>query len=104
MTIRPIEFQVSIPKTFDASKEQQNFLKRSDIVAQQNALSSKELASKKMNSVNDTEKTEKKDIKNDSEEKNQSKNRNKQNKNKEEKTIKEDHSFCFDPGKIDIKI
>lgn len=103
MTIRPIELQLSIPKTFDASKEQQNNLKRSDINAQHNALTVNEETKKKMNSVNDTEKSEKKDLRNDSSKKDNEKQKSSMDLKEENKT-KENNAFCFDPGKIDIII
>ena len=51
MSVRPIEFQVSISKTFEASKEQQNFLKRADIDAQQKVISANEESNRRMSSV-----------------------------------------------------
>lgn len=104
MSVRPIEFQVSIPKTFEASKEQQNFLRRSDLEAQQKAISGNEEVNKKMTSVNDSEKTEKRDLKNDSEGGRKNNSRNDSNKNKDKETKLEKISICFDPGKLDIKI
>ncbi len=104
MSVRPIEFQVSIPKTFEASKEQQNFLKRADIDAQQKAISANEESNRRMSSVGDTEQTEKKGLRNDEEGKNNKGNKDNQKKKKEEESLLENKSFCFDPGKIDIKI
>ncbi len=104
MSVRPIEFQVSIPKTFEASKEQQNFLKRSDLEAQQKAISGNEEVNKKMTSVNDSEKAEKRDLKNDSEGGGKNNSRNDSNKNKDKEAKSENISICFDPGKLDIKI
>lgn len=103
MSIRPIELQLAIPKSFDASKEQQNILKKGDIESQQKALAANEEVTKRMNSVNDTEKSEKKDLLNDSEGKNNGNNdRHKDKKNEEAK--KEEQIPCFIPGKLDIKI
>ncbi len=104
MSVRPIEFQVSIPKTFEASKEQQNFLKRSDIDTQQKAILANEETNRRMSSVNDAEQTEKKGLRNDEEGKKNKGNTGKQNENKDEVKEEENKKICFDPGKIDIKI
>lgn len=103
MSIRPIELQLSIPKTFDASKEQQNFLKKNDIEAQQNAISGNVESKKKLNSVSDTEKSEKKGLKNDSEGKKDGENNNSKKESKE-KSNKDEQILDFIPGKLDIKI
>jgi len=104
MSIRPVEFQVSIPKTFEASKEQQNFLKRGDIDAQQKNMSLNDEINKKMSSVNDTDKTEKQSLKNDSEGKNKEEQKEKTKKNNDSDLLNNDEDISFAPGKLDIKI
>lgn len=104
MSVRPIEFQVSIPKTFEASKDQQNFLKRGDIDTQQKAIAANEETSKRMSSVNNTDETEKKGLRNDEEGKNKRGNQENQKEKNEDEKAADIKSFCFDPGKIDIKI
>ncbi len=103
MSIRPIELQLAIPKSFDASKEQQNILKKGDIESQQKALSANEEIAKRMNSVNGTDKSEKKDLLNDSKENKNGQHDKSKSKTKEE-TKMEEQIPCFTPGKLDIKI
>lgn len=67
MSIKPIEFQVSIPRTFESSRDQQNLLKRPDIDAQQNAIANKLETEKRLQMVRDSERSEKKDLRNDRE-------------------------------------
>ncbi len=104
MSVRPIEFQVSISKTFEASKEQQNFLKRADIDAQQKVISANEESNRRMSSVGDVEQTEKKVYGMTRKEKIIREVKIIKKKKKEEESLSENKSFCFDPGKIDIKI
>lgn len=103
MSVRPVEFQLSIPKTFEASKEQQNTLRRPDMETMQNNISHNEELAKKMSSVTDLEKTEKKELKNDQDGNSEDTYEGKQ-KEKEDKSQKEEENFCFTPGKLDIKI
>lgn len=103
MSVRPIEFQVSIPKAFEASREQQNLLRRNDMESMQNNISHNETLAKKMSTVTDLEKTDKQKLQND-QEGNKDQAHDKGQKKKEEKGEKEEENYCFAPGKLDIKI
>lgn len=99
MSVKPVEFQVSIPRTFETSKIQQENLKKADLLALQNNFSAKESVTKKMHTVTDSEKTLGRDLKD--EDGNKEKDSRKQNGSKEKK---QQEDLLFEPGNIDIRI
>lgn len=99
MSIKPIDFQISIPKSFEASKLQQENLKRNDLEIQNDMSAIKMESEKKSKSVNTPEKTDKQNISDDAKQKGQEFSKKKSKKKKaasEEETSKIDYSSGFD--------
>lgn len=101
MSVRPVEFQLSIPKAFEASREQQNTLRRPDMEAMQKNIKLEEEMARQRTSVKDLEKTDKRELQNDLEGESAG---SYQGREREKEEKEEEKPLCFTPGKLDIKI